>query len=124
MKAVTSALASGAITPGEGERILGGWSTPLSGRSTAAISTGVCRDSKMRPRRARRLALQVGIAPDLQPIGEWFAADLLQVQQRETIGSIFDCKSRSCHWQGGMLFAIIREGMAGDNHRGQHGAPA
>jgi hypothetical protein len=28
------------------------------------------------------------------------------------------------HWQDGMLFAIIREGMAGDNHRGQHGAPA
>jgi hypothetical protein len=41
-----------------------------------------------------------------------FAADLLQVQQRETIGSSFDCKSRPGHWQDGMLFAIIREGMA------------
>jgi hypothetical protein len=53
-----------------------------------------------------------------------FAADLLQVQQRETIGSILDCKCGHGHWQDGMLFAIIREGMAGDNHRGQHGAPA
>jgi hypothetical protein len=59
-----------------------------------------------------------------QPLGEWSAADLLQVQQRETIGSILDCKSRPWPLENGVLFAIIREGMAGDNHRGEHGAPA
>jgi hypothetical protein len=49
---------------------------------------------------------------DLQPIVEWFAADLLQVQQRETIGSILDSKLRPWPLADGMLFAIIREGMA------------
>jgi hypothetical protein len=52
-----------------------------------------------------------------------FAADLLQVQQRETISSILDCKSQPRHWQDGMIFAIIR-GDGGDDDRGQHGAPA
>jgi hypothetical protein len=53
-----------------------------------------------------------------------FAADLLQVQQRETIGSSFDCKSRPGHWQDGMLFAIIREGMAETTIGASNGAPA
>ena len=88
------------------------WSTPLSGRSMPAISTGACRNSKTRPRRALRPALQSRGRPGSTTDRRVFAADLLQVQQRETIGSSFDCKSRPGHWQDGMLFAIIREGMA------------
>ena len=45
MKAVTSALAGGAITPGEAARSRR-WSTPLSGRSRPAISTGACSSSR------------------------------------------------------------------------------
>ena len=77
MKAVTSVLASGAITPGEAER----------------IATGACRNSKTRPRRAAARIAKSGSPWLKQPLGEWFAADLLQMQQRETIGSILDCKS-------------------------------
>ena len=111
MKAVTSALAGGAITPGEAERIAAVVDT-LSGRSMPAISTGAYRDSKTRPRRALRPALQSRGRPGSTTDRRVFAADLLQVQQRETIGSSFDCKSRPGHCQDGMLFAIIREGMA------------
>ena len=44
MKAVTSALASGAITPGEAER----------------IATDACRNSKTRPRRAAARIAEAG----------------------------------------------------------------
>jgi hypothetical protein len=76
MKAVTSALASGAITPGEAER----------------IATGAWRNSKTRPRRALRPVLQRRGRPGSTTDRRVFAADLLQLQQRETIGSMLDCK--------------------------------
>src|SRR5437773_5074086 len=57
MKAVTAALAAGAITPGDAERIAAVVDT-LSGRSMPAISSGACRNSKTRPRRALQPALQ------------------------------------------------------------------
>jgi hypothetical protein len=71
MKAVTSALVSGAITPGEAETI------------AAVVGTFVLQpawQSRDRP----------GSTTDRRV----FAAGLLQMQQRETIGSILDCKSR------------------------------
>jgi hypothetical protein len=109
MKAVTSALATGAITPSEAERIAAVVDTFVRAIDASDCD---CRNSKTRPKRARRLALRsrgrLGSATDRRV----FAADLLQVQQRETIGSILDSKSRPWPLADGMLFAIIRDGMA------------
>ncbi len=60
----------------------------------------------------------VGIALALQPIGEWFAADLLQVQQRETIGSILDCKSWPWPLAGRHAFCDHSRRDGVDDHRG------
>jgi hypothetical protein len=103
MKAVTSALAGGAITPGEAERIAAVVDTFVRAIDASDFDRRLQElEDASKARAAARIA-ESGSPPDLQPIGECFAADLLQVQQRETIGSILDCKSRSCHWQDGML---------------------
>jgi hypothetical protein len=123
MKAVTSALASGAITPGEAERI------------AAVVHTFVrAIDASDFDRRLQELEdaskarcgphCRVGVALAQQPIGEWFAADLLQVQQRETIGSILDCKSRPWPLAERHAFCDHSRRDGGDDHGGQHGARA
>ena len=111
MKAVTSALASGAITPGEAERIAAVVDT-LSGRSMPAISTGACMSSKTRPRRALRPALRSRGRPGSTTDRRVFAADLLQMQQLETIGSILDCKSRPWPLAGRHAFCDHSRRMA------------
>ena len=123
MKAVTSTLASGAITPGEAERMAAVVDTFVRAIDASDFDRRLQElEDASKARAAARIA-ESG-SPGSTTDRRVFAADLLQVQQRETIGSILDCKCGHGHWQDGMLFAIIREGMAGDNHRGQHGAPA
>jgi hypothetical protein len=101
-------LASGAITPGEAER----------------IATGACRNSKTRPRRAPRPALQSRGRLAQQPIGECLVLICCRCSNVKQSVQFWIASRGHGHWQDGMLFAIIREGMAGDNHRGRHGAPA
>jgi hypothetical protein len=123
MKAVTSALASGAIAPGEAERI------------AAVVDTFVrAIDASDFDRRLQELEdaskarcdphCRVGVALAQQPIGECLLLICCRCSNVKQSVQFSIANRGHGHWQNGMLFAIIREGMAGDNHRGQHGAPA
>jgi Family of unknown function (DUF5681) len=79
---------------GRGGEDRGGGRHLCPGDRCQAISTGACRNSKTRPRRTLWPALQSRDRHGSTTDRRVFAADLLQVQQRETIGSILDCKSR------------------------------
>ena len=128
MKAVTSALASGAITPGKAERIAAVVDT-FVGRSMPTISIGACRDSKTRQRRALRPALQRRGRPRSTTDRRVFAADLLLIccrccNVKQSVQSLIASRGHG-HWQDGMLFAIIREGIAETDQGGlEHGATA
>src|SRR6202035_2010289 len=92
MKAVTSALAGGAITPGEAERI-----AAVVDTFVRAIDDGDFdrRLQELEDASKARCGLHCRSRgrPGSTTDRRVFAADLLQVQQRETIGSILDCKS-------------------------------
>jgi hypothetical protein len=93
MKAVTSALAGGAITPGEAERI-----AAMVDTFVRAIDAGDFdrRLQELEDASKARCGLHCRSRgrPGSTTDRRVFAADLLQVQQRETIGSILDSKSR------------------------------
>ena len=123
MKAVTSTLASGAITPGEAERM------------AAVVDTFVrAIDASDFDRRLQELEdaskarcgphCRVGVAMAQQPIGECLLLICGRCSNVKQSVQFSIANRGHGHWQNGMLFAIIREGMVGDNHRGQHGAPA
>jgi hypothetical protein len=103
---------------GRGGEDRGGGRHLCPGRSMPTISTGACRNSKTRPRRAAACIAGVGVALAQQPLGEWFAADLLQMQQRKTVGSILDCKSRPWPLAGRHAFCDHSRRESGDDHRG------
>jgi hypothetical protein len=93
MKAVTSALAGGAITPGEAESIAAVVDTFVRAIDAGDFDRRLQEledASKARCGQHCRSRGRPGSTTDRRV----FAADLLQVQQRETIGSILDSKSR------------------------------
>jgi hypothetical protein len=117
MKAVTSALASGAIAPGEAERIAAVVDTFVRAIDASDFDRRLQElEDASKARAAARIA-ESG-SPGSTTDRRVFAADLLQVQQRETIGSILDCKSRPWPLAGRHAFCDHCEGKAGDDHRG------
>ena len=113
MKAVTSTLASGAITPGEAERM------------AAVVDTFVrAIDASDFDRRLQELEdaskarcgphCRVGVAMAQQPIGECLLLICCRCSNVKQSVQFSIANRGHGHWQNGMLFAIIREGMAGD----------
>jgi len=80
MKAVTSALADGAITPGEAATIAAVVDT-LSGRSRRAISTGTCSSSRTTSPAGRGPRGAPGRG-SVSTFRGGFAVDLLQIQRQ------------------------------------------
>jgi hypothetical protein len=110
MKAVTSALAGGAITPGEAERIAAVVDTFVRAIDASDFDRRLQELVRLVQSARRGRHCRVGVALDLQPIGERLLLICCRCSNVKQSAQFSIANRGHGHWQDGMLLRSFAKG--------------